>query len=142
MKQEKIATAYLANWWLWNGKTFEQHELEVEAVEIAKCGKYRFFRAKNPVKRVVSHRKWLVAEGGTGYVLAYGATEQEALHAARARFCGDWKISPADVTQYIHAHLALLQLYVGKHPEFVLPAPGKGITPIAINGSEGLWLTK
>ncbi len=36
MTNDKKTPHYAISWWLWNGKTFEQHELEVEAVEIAK----------------------------------------------------------------------------------------------------------
>lgn len=131
MKQEKIATAYRVIWWLWNGKTFEQHELEVEAVDIAKCGKYRFFRAVNPVKNATPDRQWLIAEGGTGYVLAYGTDASQVLQAARGRFQFEkGGICPADVGCYIQAHLALLERYVGHLPEFVRPVVGGNIRAV------------
>lgn len=73
-------------------------------------------------------RKWLVAEGGTGYVLAYGSDAQEVLKAARARFQFEKEgIRAADVTQYIQAHLMLLERYVGNLPGFLLPVVGGNI---------------
>ncbi len=131
MTNDKKTPHYAISWWLWNGKTFERHDLEVEAVEIAKCGKYRFFRAANPVENPKPGREWLIAEGGTGYVLAYGPDAQTALKAARGRFQFEKEgIREADVTCYIKGHLSLLEWYVGGTPEFVLPAAGYGIRPV------------
>jgi hypothetical protein len=128
LKDKNTPPRCIVIWWLWNGTTFEQHELEVEPVEIAKCGKYRFFRVANPVRNPGACRKWLVAEGGTGYVLAYGANAQEVLKAARGRFQFEREgIRAADVTQYIQAHLMLLERYVGDSPGFVLPVVGGNI---------------
>ena len=136
MKQKKIASAYRVNWWLWNGKTFEQHELEVEAVEIAKCGKYRFFRTANPVKNAAPERRWLIAEGGTGYVLSYGPNAELALKTARARFQFEKEgIRPADVGCYIQSHLALLERYVGHLPGFVWPVVGGNIRAVLEPGA-------
>jgi hypothetical protein len=127
----KNVPRYTVFWWLWNGKTFERHELEVEAVEIAKCGKYRFFRAANPVDDPKPGREWLIAEGGTGYVLAYGPDAQAVLKAARGRFQYEREgIREADVTCYIKGHLLLLERYVGDMPGFVLPAAGRGMRPV------------
>ena len=131
MTNHKKTPHYAVSWWLWNGKTFERHDLGVEAVEIAKCGKYRFFRVANPVEKPKPGREWLIAEGGTGYVLAYGPDAQTALKAARNRFQFEREgIREADVTCYIQGHLALLQRHLGDLPEFVLPAVGCGMRPV------------
>jgi len=131
MTSHKNTPCYAVSWWLWNGKTFEHHELEVEAVEIAKCGKYRFFRAENPVNNPKPGREWLIAEGGTGYVLAYGSDAQAVLKAARGRFQFELEgIREADVTCYIKGHLLLLERYLGGTSGFVLPAAGGGIRPL------------
>lgn len=127
----KNVPRYTVSWWLWNSQTFERYELEVEAVEIAKCGKYRFFRAANPVENPRPGREWLIAEGGTGYVLAYGPDAQTVLKAARGRFQYEREgIREADVTCYIKGHLLLLERYVGETPGFVLPAAGRGMRPV------------
>jgi len=131
MSNDKITPRYAVSWWLWNGETFERHDLEAEAVEVAKCGKYRFFRVANPVENPKPGREWLIAEGGTGYVLAYGPDAQTVLKAARGRFQFEKEgIREADVTCYIKGHLALLERYVGGTLEFVLPASGYGIRPV------------
>lgn len=122
---------YAVSWWLWNGSTFEHHELEVEAAEIAKCGKYCFFRAANPVKNPRPGREWLIAEGGTGYVLAYGPDAQTVLKAARSRFQFEkGGIRESDVTCYIQGHLALLERHVGHLPGFMRPAVGCGMRAV------------
>jgi len=130
MTNHKNTPRYAVSWWLWNGETFESHELEAEAVEIAKCGKYRFFRTANPVNNPKPGREWLIAEGGTGYVLAYGPDAQAVLKAARGRFQFEREgIREADVTCYIKGHLLLLERYVGDAPGFILPAAGSGMQP-------------
>ena len=121
------------SWWLWNGNTFELHELEVEPVEIAKCSKYRFFRIANPVKNPKPGREWIIAEGGTGYVLAYGSDALEVLKVARGRFRFEREgIRAADVMQYIQAHLMLVERYVGDLPGFVAPVAGANIRPTLV----------
>jgi len=131
MTNSKKTPRYAVSWWLWNGETFERHDLEVEAVEIAKCGKYRFFRTANAVNNPKTGREWLIAEGGTGYVLAYGPDAQTALKVARGRFQFEKEgIREADVTCFIQGHLTLLERYVGDAPGFVLPAAGSGIRPV------------
>lgn len=131
MTSHKNTPRYAVSWWLWNGETFERHELEAEAVEIAKCGKYRFFRAANPVENSKPGREWLIAEGGTGYVLAYGPDAQTVLKVARNRFQFEREgIREADVTCYIQGHLNSLQRHVGLLPDFQRPAPHKNIIPI------------
>jgi hypothetical protein len=135
MTSHKNTPRYAVSWWLWNGETFERHELEAEAVEIAKCGKYRFFRAANPVENSKPGREWLIAEGGTGYVLAYGPDAQAVLKAARGRFQFEREgIREADVTCYIKGHLLLLERYVGDASGFVLPTAGSGIRPVLVFG--------
>jgi hypothetical protein len=105
--------------------------MEVEAVEIAKCGKYRFFRVENPVSNPKPGREWLIVEGGTGYVLAYGPDAQTVLKAARGRFQSEREgIREADVTCFIRAHLDLLKRHVGNSPDFILPSPGTNIIPM------------
>ena len=131
MNNHKKSPSYAVSWWLWNGETFERHDLEVEAVEIAKCGKYRFFRIANAVNNPKPGREWLIAEGGTGYVLAYGPDAQTVLKVARGRFQFEKEgIREADVTCFIQGHLNSLQRHVGHLPHFQLPAPHKNITPI------------
>ena len=131
MTSHKNTPRYAVSWWLWNGETFERHELEAEAVEIAKCGKYRFFRAANPVNNSKPGREWLIAEGGTGYVLAYGPDAQTVLKVARGRFQFEKEgIREADVTCYIRGHLAMLERYVGDAPGFELPVVGCGMRPV------------
>ena len=131
MNNHKKSPRYAVSWWLWNGETFECHDLEVEAVEIAKCGKYRFFRTANAVNNPKPGREWLIAEGGTGYVLAYGPDAQTVLKAARGRFQSEKEgIREADVTCFIQSHLTLLERYVGNSPGFMLPAPGANIIPM------------
>ncbi len=131
MTNDKKTPRYAVSWWLWNGEAFERHDLEVEAVEIAKCGKYRFFRVANPVSNPKPSREWFIAEGGTGYVLAYGPDAQTVLKVARGRFQFEREgIREADVTQYIRGHLDLLKRYVGNSPYFILPAPGTNIIPM------------
>ena len=131
MSNDKITPRYAVSWWLWNGETFERHDLEAEAVEVAKCGKYRFFRVANPVENPKPGREWLIAEGGTGYVLAYGPDAQTVLKAARGRFQFEKEgIREADVTCYIKGHLSLLEQYVGGTQEFVLPSVGYGFQPV------------
>lgn len=135
MTSHKNTPRYAVSWWLWNGETFEPHELEAEAVEIAKCGKYRFFRAANPVNNSKPDREWLIAEGGTGYVLAYGPDAQAVLKAARGRFQFEREgIGEADVTCYIKGHLLLLERYMGDAPGFILPTAGSGIRPVLVFG--------
>lgn len=131
MTNDKKSPHYAVSWWLWNGITFEQHELEVEPVEIAKCGKYRFFRVENPVSSRKPDREWLIAEGGTGYVLAYGPDAQTVLKVARGRFQSEREgIREADVTCFIRGHLMLLERYVGNLPGFALPVVGGNIRPV------------
>jgi len=135
MSNDKKTPRYAVSWWLWNGETFERHDLEVEAVEITKCGKYRFFRVATPVKNPKPGREWLIAEGGSGYVLAYGPDAQTVLKAARGRFQFEKEgIREADVTCYIQGHLALLQRYLGDLPGFVLTAVGCGIRKVLDTG--------
>jgi hypothetical protein len=123
MTNHKKTPHYAVSWWLWNGETFERHDLEVEAVEIAKCGKYRFFRIENPVSNPKPGREWLIAEGGTGYVLAYGPDAQTVLKVARGRFQFEKEgIREADVTCFIQGHLGMLERYVGRLPRLVPPA--------------------
>ena len=128
MTNHKKSPHYAVSWWLWNGETFERHDMEVEVVEIAKCGKYRFFRTANPVGSPKPGREWLIAEGGTGYVLAYGHDAQSVLKVARGRFQFEKEgIREADVTCYIQGHLNSLQRHVDHLPDFQLPAPHKNI---------------
>ena len=135
MTNHKKTPHYAVSWWLWNGETFEHHDLEVEAVEIAKCGKYRFFRIENAVNNPKSGREWLIAEGGTGYVLAYGPDAQTALKVARGRFQFEKEgIREADVTCYIQSHLTLLERHVGNSPGFMLPVVGGDIRPVLKSG--------
>ncbi|MEZ4941795.1 MAG: hypothetical protein R3D58_13025 [Saprospiraceae bacterium] len=131
---EKTRNQYLVKWWIWNGSTFELHEIKVESVLISKCEKYRFFAAKNPVNPglLIPGREWIVAEGGTGYVLAYGPTNADAIKMAKNRFrYENGKILPSDVTQYIQGHLAMLKQYVGKTMGYISPVPGMGIMPLS-----------
>lgn len=135
MQNEKKNAAFIVNWWLWNSfkKTFEQHELTVQQVNISKCGKYQFFIANNPV--LPDQRKpgqdWIIAEGGTGYILAYGPDQRSVLIAARNRFQLEKEgIREVDVTQYIVGHLDLLKRHVGNAPGFTLPTPGSRIRPV------------
>ncbi len=131
MTNSKKTPRYAVSWWLWNGASFERHDLEVEHVEIAKCGKYRFFRVANAVNNPKSGREWLIAEGGTGYVLAYGPDAHTVIKIARGRFQFEKEgIREADVTCYIQGHLALLGRYLGDLPGFVLPAVGVNIIPM------------
>ena len=135
MNNHKKSPRYAVSWWLWNGETFERHDLEVEAVEIAKCGKYRFFLLENPVKNCKPGRMWIIAEGGTGYVLAYGPDAQTVLKVARGRFQFEKEgIREADVTCFIQGHLNSLQRHVGHLPDFQLPAPHKNIIPVLQTG--------
>lgn len=134
MQNEK-KSAFIVKWWLWNSlkKTFERHELTVQKVNIAKCDKYNFFRAQNPI--APDHRTpgqdWIIAEGGTGYVLAYGPDEHSVLVAARNRFQLEKEgIREVDVTQYIVSHLDLLKRHVGNTPGFSLPKPGSTVKPV------------
>ena len=135
MNNHKKSPHYAVSWWLWNGETFERHDLEVEAVEIAKCGKYRFFRIANAVNNPKPGREWLIAEGGTGYVLAYGPDAQTVLKVARGRFQFEKEgIREADVTCFIQSHLTLLERYVGNSPGFMLPVVGSNIRPVLKSG--------
>lgn len=135
MQNGKKITEFIVKWWLWNSikKTFELHELHVHKVNISKCDKYHFFRAQNPI--APDHRKpgqeWIIAEGGTGYVLAYGGDKESVLSSARNRFQVEKEgIREVDVTQYIVGHLDMLKRHVGNTPGFTLPAPGSMIRPV------------
>ncbi len=122
---------FKVQWWLWNGTTFELHDLDVQPVSIIKCGNYRFFKVKNPMCFHKPGQEWLIAEGGTGYILAYGPDENAVLKAAKGRFQLDGgSISQVDVSQYIQGHLNLLKQYVGNRPGFRLPRPDKNILPV------------
>ncbi len=135
MQNGKNTPSYIVKWWLWNSKlkTFEQHELTAQQVNISRCPKYRFFRAENPVNPDCRKpgQDWIIAEGGTGYILAYGPNRDAVLLAARGRFQLEKEgIREVDVTQYIGGHLGLLKRYVGNSPHFILPAPGTNIVPV------------
>ena len=131
MKKQEETPLHHATWWLWNGRTFERHDLQVERMEFSKCLRYRFYRVQNPVQDAPADRHWLIAEGGSGYVLAYGADAQDALRTALERFRFEREnLRDVDVMQYVRAHLDLLRRFVGDQPDFVLPAPGLVLRPV------------
>lgn len=122
------------SWWLWNGATptpdFEQCLVQARPVRIARAPAMQWYVARNPLAGDRPDRQWLVAEGGTGYVLGYGATMKGAEKNSRARFfmSGDC-LGQSDCQQYVRTHLRLLLRYKGHTPGFQLPSVQKSTPP-------------
>jgi len=67
-------------------------------------------------------RKWMIIEGGTGYILTFGPTLEACNRAARLKFTVEGGArTQADIKCYIQYQIQLLNKAFAGRPDFVAP---------------------
>ena len=108
------------NWYVYNpgNKDYIPVLLETTSIKSRKLNVdgYEFVLVKNPFPS--PGRDFFVGEYGTGWVVGYGATDQEAISKAKETI-GD--LSQSDIGCYARGHIDLITRFCGKNPEFIAP---------------------
>lgn len=103
--------------------SFEEFSVSVQRLRIARTPDIYWYLAQVPPSIATHDRQWMVAEGGTGYILAFGADAKQAKEAARAKFNLSTGWTPADAGCYIRGQMLNLKKYFSNNPDFVVPKP-------------------
>ena len=102
-------------WYVFNPdkKTYSKAEISGNLLALKQVPNYKWLVAENPYP--TPGREFLIAEKGTGYVLAYGMTAQAAYERAVARFkveTAEDYLRPSDIRQLLNYQLVLLRNFI------------------------------
>lgn len=100
------------NLWIYDPVSRQFHKNEISAekpVKMSKSGDYCWLIFQNPYP--APGREWIMAEKGTGYILAHGSTGPDAYSNGYARFRTENPnhIKLSDIRQLINYQLNLLK---------------------------------
>lgn len=118
------------NWYIWNSekRQFELHKLDATPVRFSKTPDIVWYLAEMPRSLQNEDRQYLIAEGGTGYVLAFGADKTSCRRNATKQFSKEGNArSQADIKSLILGQQQVLSRFFSKKPGFELPKPMKKI---------------
>ena len=135
MSTKKTQPSVLKTWWIWHTKGVEFRECVVEAfpVKFSKTPDLVWYAAKNPLHCGDNSRKWMIAESGTGYVLAFGHTQEDCKANAAAQFTKEkMNRNQADIRCLLLGQQDILRRFLGGNPGFTLPQPEKAPVPLFI----------
>lgn len=97
-------------------RQYEDFSVEAEPVKIYKSEKYCWYLAELPAS--LFPQPYIVAEGGTGYILGRGTTPEAAISEAKQKASNLWSLGT-----YILGQQQLLGRFFANQPGFAIPKP-------------------